>query len=227
MPPAWVRPNWNVPSAAGHCWLTFLLPYVDEAGIYWDVDFDQPPVADMRPYSTPVTAYRCPSDTMEITNALRGGFPTANYSGNIGRMPLPRWLPAQMSDFWPGALDTPREVNGVMCCNSRIRFRDVNDGTSNTFIVGERCVTSGAGIWPGVTGSQNENDVVSDCSHGSLLNTGYSSYSSLHPGGANFLMCDGSVHFIADTIDSAPASEGRIGTYQRLADRADGERVEF
>jgi prepilin-type processing-associated H-X9-DG protein len=227
IPPAWVRPDWSAPSEAGHAWLTRILPFVDLAPTYNDIDFNKPPIVDAHPYNQPVTAYRCPSDTMEITNPVRGGFPTANYSGNFGRTPPPRWLPAQMNEFWPGTVDTPREVNGIMCCNSRIGFRDIKDGLSNTFMVGERCVTSGAGIWPAVHGSQNENDAVTDCSHGSWLNTGYSSFSSLHPGGASFLMCDGSVRFVADTIDSAPASAGRIGMYQRLADRADGEQVEF
>jgi prepilin-type processing-associated H-X9-DG protein len=142
-------------------------------------------------------------------------------------MPLPRWLPAQMSESWPGTLPTPDEATGIFWCNSSVGIADIMDGTSHTFFVGERCVTSGGGIWPAVTGNQNENDLVTDCSHGSLLNTGYSAFSSLHAGGASFLMCDGAVRFLPDTIDSAPASAERIGVYQLLADCSDGLPINF
>jgi prepilin-type N-terminal cleavage/methylation domain-containing protein/prepilin-type processing-associated H-X9-DG protein len=43
-------------------------------------------------------------------------------------------------------------------------------------------------------------------------------FKSRHPGGANFVMADGSVHFISDDID--------YHNYQRLGDRRDGEAVE-
>jgi prepilin-type processing-associated H-X9-DG protein len=226
-PPGWVQKNWDAPSPAGHGWLTFVLPYIDHAPTYNLVDFNAPPVPGVRPYDVVIAAYHCPADTTELVNPLRGGFPTANYSGNFGRTPLPRWLPAEMSDAWPGTVPTPDKSDGLYWCNSKVRIADITDGTSNTFLVGERCVTSGAGIWPGVTGNQNENDLVTDCSHGSWLNTGYSAYSSLHTGGANFLMCDGRVVFVADTIDSAPASAERTGMYQRLADRDDRQPVKF
>ena len=39
-------------------------------------------------------------------------------------------------------------------------------------------------------------------------------FSSWHPGGANFVFGDGSVHFITESID--------LNTYWRLGDRADG-----
>lgn len=42
-------------------------------------------------------------------------------------------------------------------------------------------------------------------------------FRSLHPGGAQFVFCDGSVHFIAETID--------VLTYRALASRDGGEVV--
>ena len=42
-------------------------------------------------------------------------------------------------------------------------------------------------------------------------------FRSFHPGGANFLLCDGSVRFIEDNIDMV--------TYRALASREGGEVV--
>jgi prepilin-type processing-associated H-X9-DG protein/prepilin-type N-terminal cleavage/methylation domain-containing protein len=47
--------------------------------------------------------------------------------------------------------------------------------------------------------------------------TGCDGFKSKHPGGANLLFCDGSVHFLQETIN--------YDTYQRLGDRRDGRQV--
>ena len=156
---------------------------------------------------------------------MRGDYGTSNYSANFGNLPLPRWTTGRQTAFWPGQADTPRETDGLMYCNSIVRFRDITDGPSNTFLVGERCVTSAAGIWPGVGSNEFENDAVTECSHASRLNKGPTSFSSGHLGGANFAFCDGHVQFINDTIDSQPETQGNLGTYQRLANRRDGQPV--
>lgn len=47
--------------------------------------------------------------------------------------------------------------------------------------------------------------------------TGADGFKSKHPGGAQVVMCDGSVHFLQETIN--------YDTYQRLGDRRDGQTV--
>jgi prepilin-type processing-associated H-X9-DG protein len=47
--------------------------------------------------------------------------------------------------------------------------------------------------------------------------TGCDGFKSKHPGGANLLFCDGTVHFLQETIN--------YDTYQRLGDRRDGRQV--
>ena len=45
----------------------------------------------------------------------------------------------------------------------------------------------------------------------------FADFSSDHPSGAQFVFCDGSVHFLSENIDYV--------TYQRLGDRRDGQPV--
>ena len=49
------------------------------------------------------------------------------------------------------------------------------------------------------------------------MNSRLSAFGSAHPGGANFVLADGSTQFVADTIDFI--------TYQALSTRLDGEVI--
>jgi prepilin-type N-terminal cleavage/methylation domain-containing protein len=107
-----------------------------------------------------------------------------------------------------------------------ISIKMVTDGTSNTFMVGENVVSidyhSAAyfsdGDWatcgiplnflPPLTPEQLEDGSFSKQVRG---------FKSLHPSGAQFVMVDGSVHFIQESIDTA--------TYRALSTREKGETV--
>jgi prepilin-type processing-associated H-X9-DG protein len=128
-------------------------------------------------------------------------------------------------------------------------FSDVTDGTSTTFAVGERTECSwvtisnnGDSSFPAWLGGNNPGvcdgfdaggNALSLTDGRFYLNRGpillkqgitndresQSCFGSQHPGGAQFVMCDGSTHFVSDTIDTT--------LYARLGNRRDGEVVAF
>ena len=231
-PPGWVNEDRSPEAGPSYGWMTMILPYIDSNPLYDRIDFDQfRATASTAENSSlealaqrSVATFRCPSDTMPVLNPLRSGFATSNYSGNFGSQALPRLLPDRMGIWWAGAEPTPLTSDGLFFVNSKIRVIDVKDGTSNTAMVGERCVSSGAGIWLGVIQNQFENDQVTDCSHRSRINHSYSSFSSVHAGGAQMLLVDGSVAFISETIDSSDGSS-KLSIFQKLACRNDGQPI--
>ena len=132
--------------------------------------------------------------------------------------------------------------NGLLVPNEVFKMRDATDGTSNTIIVSEQSglvngVNITANYYGGWYGSRHPRTVLSgNC--GDLWQTGTScvrfppnsnivqtganermyrnntTWNSMHPGGINIGLADGSVRFISDTIDFV--------TLKQLACRYDG-----
>jgi prepilin-type N-terminal cleavage/methylation domain-containing protein/prepilin-type processing-associated H-X9-DG protein len=170
----------------------------------------------------------------------------------------------QAAPFWPGSSnyigvaghcdvfsDVPN--TGIFFGNSRIALNDIRDGSSNTVMVGEReTFRCRGGAWVGVrtavinAGGTRGVAVVIGHSRPKMnqdivaipWDTGRTGcgegFSSLHPGGAQFLFADSSVRFIAQTISHNWSTDGsdpngslddpklsNNGIYQRLMSRAD------
>ncbi|HEY2253848.1 MAG TPA: DUF1559 domain-containing protein [Planctomycetaceae bacterium] len=201
---------------------------------------------------THMPVFRCPSDSglALVTPPLANGYtisgpPTpnttsfsrSNYAGVVGSAVNPGVIPTMSNGYGPGAFSQDSSRN----------FRDFTDGLSNTFLVGERrspaavagYFTGGDTFWCGVGDEVSIEGValcVGDCSFGNGIDfhapvapsltsrVPYSGFSSVHAGGAQFLMGDGAVRFINDSV-----SQAAIGfpgcTYQALANVSDGMNV--
>ncbi len=103
--------------------------------------------------------------------------------------------------------------DGVIYRCSRIRITQIDRGTSNTFLVGEKLMNKGLYL-AGTDGGDNEcmytgmnNDVQRTTfyppAEDPLVGTNPKQFGSSHNGGLNMLYCDGSVHFVEYTINPA------------------------
>ncbi len=138
-------------------------------------------------------------------------------------------------------------VTGVIFCGSLIRPVDVRDGTAHTLMVGEKyinrkdyltgldggdneCMYIGDNTditrWTGtdqsLTPPQTGPGFMTPLRDGIGLNASSLSnpqnyFGSAHPSSVNCVMCDGSVHSIAYSIDGA--------TFSRLGSRNDGKGI--
>lgn len=103
-------------------------------------------------------------------------------------------------------------TGGTLYVDSKVRFGDITDGTSNTLVIGERfegetswiAGTSNSIGWPcDAAAFKNLEYSVNFCgpneSCGSYGNS--RPFSSNHPGGAQFALGDGSVSFLPETTD--------------------------
>ncbi|WP_437201159.1 DUF1559 family PulG-like putative transporter [Planctomicrobium sp. SH664] len=144
--------------------------------------------------------------------------------------------------------------NGPFHCDSSFGFRDFTDGTSLTVLVGERAwehpLTAGspgghyqprASTWAGARsnspGGALDSGLVQVAAGGYIpMNTPCTvdtscrrAFSSHHEGGTQFLLGDGSVHFISEAIDHRPDTSTAVikvdSVFERILAMNDGQPV--
>jgi len=224
MPPAHtIRPDHNPgftrPAASDDRWffgwMLRIAPQMEQENIYRQVDFavhpwwqyqvGKPATGENTLNGIPLKLYQCASDTRS--------FLVSDYGGQ--KVALTGYLGVSGTDQYA--------FNGAIGVNQAIPFEHVTDGTSNTLLVGERPPSNdlvygwwfaGAGFAPnfGATdvtlGVAERRDIGGSQEFfrpGKLDDPPLEHawhFWSLHTGGANFTMVDGSVQFLR--YDAAP-----------------------
>jgi prepilin-type N-terminal cleavage/methylation domain-containing protein/prepilin-type processing-associated H-X9-DG protein len=194
----------------GWGWNTMLLPQIEQENLLRQINLNlliSDPV-HTTPRVTQVPILRCPSDNaplkfLTVTTVVEVA--SSNYVGVFGTLELD---------------DDPGAGNGMFYRNSRLRFADIIDGSSNTFAIGERSSNLSFSTWTGAVTGADENAalVLGSCDHTPNHPAAHAEdFWSRHPLGVNFLYCDGSVRFVPNNINP--------GLYAALATRAGGEVV--
>lgn len=208
LPPGAIVYGPAFPTTTGWGWGAMNLPYIEQSALHNSIDFEahnaigsNAGLLQARP-----AAHVCPQDSqpdlfdVEIPSEATIPVATGNYPGN---------------EFLLGPL-------------SHKRFMNITDGLSNTVLLGERRFIQGSGplpssssSWSGlVTGHSNFSYVAVPYlapGSGSTINRG--GFSSLHAGGANLALADGSVRFFSESMDE--------GVQRDMATPAGGEAVSF
>jgi prepilin-type N-terminal cleavage/methylation domain-containing protein/prepilin-type processing-associated H-X9-DG protein len=209
-------------------WTVQILPYIEQDNLFRQFDLNAPfsndqvnvPPGLNGTVLVPVKTFACPSDTRHSSNPLRNSYHGV-MGGGVGWVGTTPPAPGACSSSGCSTLGLRVfYVNGMLYASSRHRLTDARDGTSNTFLIGESIY--GGGVWA-TSAKQDSCALVRNLAAteerinlyrapGSTYESrGFSSY---HTGGANFVMVDGSVQFIRETID--------INVYRSLGQREDG-----
>ncbi|MCA9122368.1 MAG: DUF1559 domain-containing protein [Planctomycetaceae bacterium] len=239
LPPGWLTKDRGLPPVSGIAmwsWGAVVAPFIEgssavdamSVGNTW-LDNGGPNDAitlHATILQTPLPGYRCPSDVgpeLNTNRTYRGNFAvaTSNYVGNNSALEPVGFRPTQPAGSW----------RGLFIENQGLNFRDILDGTSNVFALGERrwqvkqtgsgsaivnvgasmvfgrrelSSTSGVGYVADVVGG---GVVKINASHAAVATSSQSArarqgFSSQHPGGAQFSLADGSVRFVSETIET-------------------------
>jgi len=196
--------------------------------------------------ATPVPGFLCPSCNGTVLNNAGGEYRPRALGGSP-RINVAKSNYAGVCDHNSRNIDNRQNnCQGVLYVDSPTRFGDVTDGTSTVLMVGERSrerqharcnrkQNCGAALMYVIASSNryshdnrgnaaavgtvrdglNWDSTVADCTN---LWNAKSNFHSLHPGGVQFVLVDGSTHFISDDVD--------ITTIRRLGDRRDGNSVQ-
>jgi prepilin-type processing-associated H-X9-DG protein len=210
----------------------------------------------------PLKQFRCPSDSTPdpLPSSLRPFF----GNGNTGHWDIAasNYVACQgLLDIADNKAShgAPSDNNGVMFPNSSITPAHVSDGMAHTLMIGERDKRCGSAFWAGSRNPEgsyycgvyeclgrismyfNNNQLIPangvvQITGGCINGTCGEGFDSSHPGGANFVFCDGTVHFISDNVQfsngawstgmtTLPANFDftQLGLYQRLGVRNDGQ----
>lgn len=239
-PPGWAGAPFTVPQGqilqGGHGTFPFLLPFLEQealARIYrWDRRARGP---ENQPVATAQLAvFQCPSAVPNrwVTAVEDPGNYDYGGRGACGDYAGVREIDPRLADL--RLVDRAATYQGVLTVNCLTRLADITDGASQTILVTEcagrpKLLRAGrpvpgsyvsGGVWVSGTlmfGQGSTPDGAAKPGPCAINCTNDRELYSFHPGGANAVFADGSVHFLNAGMD--------IRTFAALVTRAGGEVV--
>jgi prepilin-type N-terminal cleavage/methylation domain-containing protein/prepilin-type processing-associated H-X9-DG protein len=214
-------PEAGVTNMVNHGFIPFLLPYIEQqtlAGRYrWDVNYNDPPNQDV--VTTQLKILQCPSaepnrlvTEAEFPSAWFGGRKSAcsDYNGIQG-------MDATLARPPYSLIDPVGNYEGILTRNRIVRVTDITDGTSNTILVAEdagrpkrwqagqpvKDVYGNGASWATaglLMGQGSTPDGAMQPGRCAINCTNNREVYSFHPGGANAVFADGSVHFLKESM---------------------------
>jgi prepilin-type N-terminal cleavage/methylation domain-containing protein/prepilin-type processing-associated H-X9-DG protein len=206
----WLPPGYQTGIAGtgetgpGWGWAAHLLPDLEQDNVFRQIRFATA-IGDAAHATTRtqvLKVFLCPSDSEIGTFTVTGTSVTvahANYVGVFGTN---------------DPEDNPGAGNGTFFRNSKVRFGDITDGLSNTYVVGERSSDIALATWtgaiPGATVPLVRNPSEAEGHFLLVLGRGdhqpnapeshVDDFYSRHTQGLNCLFGDGSVHSISNGV---------------------------
>lgn len=226
-------------SGSMHSMFVYAMPFMEEAAAYGQMNLSLPMTApaNVQVASAVGPALMCPSFSgVKEDSLIINGFVTT-YSGIMGSNLQTHGFTRLDNDNHCGSYFD----DGLFFPGSKIKIRDITDGTSSTLGIGERSYnlrvwTRGAGYFGSVNdpskiciasvknvkwpiNSDEQEICYSPCNNGQTCRFNDLFFGSYHPGGAQFTFADGSVHFLEESID--------MTIYKALATRNGGETLDW
>ena len=233
-------------------WIYNLLPYMERGDIHdMGAGMEDPlkRVAAVEMIATPVSTFNCPSRRPPIAYPAyyKGYFNVENsmievdartdYASNGGdhyqedgdalNFTGPATIADGMSRSYTGWPAWAERQNGIVTIRSEVTISDISDGTSNTYLAGEKPVmpdkyrtyqgpNDNQTMYSGLDWDTNRHaDPTVVLKPDYLINTSdkltlYYAFGSAHVAGCHMVFCDGSTHMINYDIDPiAPRPTGQ------------------
>ena len=210
-----VGPIRSEPQGKHVSWIVRILPYMEENALFRNFDAEAGAYApvNVAVRTTPIAVLECPSEPDPFVNDAGNGA-LSSYVGCHNDVEAP----------------IDKDNHGLLFLNSKVRYIDIEDGSSKTILLGEARVSPKALGWVSGTRATLRNtsmieqrpltnaepvEAPQDENKKAAASLVVGGFSSNHPGGINAGFADGSTRFISENIEP--------DLLHQLGNRADGQ----